>query len=162
MNHHKTPENIIETAKTTPGCLGDPNCSDADNQAGKCRKSDCVSIACLPDRPPHHGLGCWIGGWGRTNHRQPSNVLREGTTHVLSREYCLANSVRLMSRALQPDEICGGHPDKDHDGGTDAGVDTCQGDSGGPLICPVNNMATIVGIVSWGFDCGREGKPGSG
>lgn len=33
-------------------------------------------------------------------------------------------------------------------------VDTCQGDSGGPLIAGIGANARLVGIVSWGADCG--------
>lgn len=35
--------------------------------------------------------------------------------------------------------------------------DSCKGDSGGPLI---DKNRKLVGIVSWGFVCGRSNNPG--
>lgn len=32
--------------------------------------------------------------------------------------------------------------------------DSCQGDSGGPFFMKRNNNYYLVGIVSWGYDCG--------
>ena len=66
----------------------------------------------------------------------------------------------MKSTRLQPDEICAGRPDKDNNNLADGGLDSCQGDSGGPLICDVNGQAVITGIVSWGFECAKEGYPG--
>ncbi|KAM9185578.1 serine protease 44-like [Dugong dugon] len=45
-------------------------------------------------------------------------------------------------------------------GYNDHGKDSCQGDSGGPLVCEFNHTWMQVGIVSWGFGCGRKGIPG--
>ncbi|OXU31797.1 hypothetical protein TSAR_009465 [Trichomalopsis sarcophagae] len=36
------------------------------------------------------------------------------------------------------------------------GEDTCHGDSGGPAV--IDNQ--LVGIISWGYDCGASGLPG--
>jgi len=40
------------------------------------------------------------------------------------------------------------------------GKDSCQGDSGGPLIQKVNEVSKLVGVVSFGDGCAREGSPG--
>lgn len=43
------------------------------------------------------------------------------------------------------------------------GLDTCIGDGGGPLVCPslIDPWRyVLVGIVSWGVNCGTYGVPG--
>ena len=35
-----------------------------------------------------------------------------------------------------------------------------QGDSGGPAVQFIDEIPTLVGIVSWGKGCARAGKPG--
>lgn len=41
-------------------------------------------------------------------------------------------------------------------GTNDGSVDSCQGDSGGPLLY----NSRLIGIVSWGYGCGRPLTPG--
>ncbi|NXG42594.1 ACRO protein, partial [Psilopogon haemacephalus] len=46
-------------------------------------------------------------------------------------------------------------------GSLQGGINTCQGDSGGPLMCQARdaNYFWLVGVTSWGKDCGRSRQP---
>lgn len=35
-----------------------------------------------------------------------------------------------------------------------------QGDSGGGMLCMFNKTLAIVGIISYGLECGKSGMPG--
>ncbi len=42
----------------------------------------------------------------------------------------------------------------------DRANDTCQGDSGGPLAVDLSGRRVVVGVTSWGYDCGDPRYPG--
>jgi hypothetical protein len=42
----------------------------------------------------------------------------------------------------------------------DSANDTCNGDSGGPLAADVNGRRVLIGVTSWGGDCGDPEFPG--
>lgn len=68
---------------------------------------------------------------------------------------------KILARGITEDQLCAG----DYENG---GRDTCQGDSGGPLQVMIDRvdcvntfpLHTLVGVTSFGRDCGRKMAPG--
>ena len=62
-------------------------------------------------------------------------------------------SVSGYSNSISSDMLCAGGVQ---------GKDGCQGDSGGPLVVEdaQTKQDTLVGVVSWGIGCARDGLPG--
>ncbi|KAB5586523.1 hypothetical protein PHYPO_G00002700 [Pangasianodon hypophthalmus] len=105
-----------------------------------------VATVALPSGCASAGTTCLISGWGNTlssGTNYPSN-LRCLNAPILSDTTC---------RNAYPGEItsnmfCAGF--------IEGGKDSCQGDSGGPVVC----NGQLQGIVSWGYGCALQNKPG--
>ncbi|KAM9095241.1 serine protease 42-like [Sarcophilus harrisii] len=129
--------------------------------------SQATQPICLPDSKFYvkNGTRCWVTGWGRTEDKRASlptddsypYVLQEADVFILERHHC--NEIlkkylflSILIPYINEKMICAFHP---------KGKDACQGDSGGPLVCEVGQHTWVqVGIVSWGFGCGKLGIPG--
>jgi trypsin len=93
------------------------------------------------------GRTATVTGWGLTSESGgASNVLREVDVNIVSNSQCEQAVGGITSRM-----ICAGGI---------RGKDSCQGDSGGPLFVNKNGTPILVGDVSWGVGCAREGLPG--
>ncbi|XP_049718020.1 serine protease 44-like [Elephas maximus indicus] len=119
-----------------------------------------IQPVCLPEKAflVQADTECWVTGWGKLQESDESQdvplILQEAEISVIRYEKCneifqymLASSLDYVTAGV----ICGY---------SDQGKDSCQGDSGGPLVCEFNHTWMQVGIVSWGFGCGRKGMPG--
>jgi len=40
------------------------------------------------------------------------------------------------------------------------GFGACQGDTGGPLTCLIDQRWTLIGLFSYGGECGARNQPG--
>ena len=90
-----------------------------------------------------------VMGWGQTNGSEnASETLLRVDVRIWSPSECEAAEGRLIG----PYSLCAGY--------SRGQFDSCNGDSGGPLFVDGGVDRLLVGIVSWGKDCGREGRPG--
>ncbi|XP_066088606.1 LOW QUALITY PROTEIN: transmembrane protease serine 11G-like [Saccopteryx bilineata] len=116
--------------------------------------SEEVHRVCLPDAnfevPPKSKV--FVTGWGALQANGPfPNTLRQVEIETISNDVC--NQVHVYGGAVSSGMICAGF--------LSGKFDACEGDSGGPLvIAPDRNIWYLIGIVSWGIDCGKENKPG--
>ena len=94
------------------------------------------------------GVPLTVAGWGTTSEGGSlSDVPMRVDVPVVSHAQC---EVAYGAGAIADGMLCAGY-----DGGS---KDSCQGDSGGPLFDEGRNV--LLGIVSWGEGCAREGRPG--
>jgi len=110
-------------------------------------------VVCLPVPGTRVRNPLTVAGWGvmKEGSNAVANVLQKVDVAAVSRSTCV--------RAMDPYEItenmlCAGGQE---------GKDSCQGDSGGPLMGENADQAgqmMLVGVVSWGLGCAREGLYG--
>jgi len=98
---------------------------------------------------------CLVTGWGNTQNSSESPLqLRGVKVPIVNQNIC--NAAYHSYGGVTPRMVCAGNYE-------DGGKDSCQGDSGGPLVAlPTSNneKPTLVGIVSWGFQCAKPYYPG--
>uniref|UniRef100_A0A1A7XCF2 Peptidase S1 domain-containing protein n=2 Tax=Iconisemion striatum TaxID=60296 RepID=A0A1A7XCF2_9TELE len=102
-------------------------------------------------KEPTAGSRCLVAGWGKTNKsiEKMSDVLMSVNVTVIDRTTCNSPDYYNSNPVITESMICAGS-----DGQNVA--DTCQGDSGGPIVC----NGVLVGVTSFGRDCGVREKPG--
>jgi len=111
--------------------------------------SDTVNVICLPGAEAKNvNDTLWVAGWGTMSFQgSVSPVLKQTSLHHMP-----TDCPRVYGNFNNQKQMCAGA----HGGGRD----TCQGDSGGPLMYESNGQWFLNGIVSFGFECARDGYPG--
>ncbi|XP_006165391.1 transmembrane protease serine 11B-like protein [Tupaia chinensis] len=113
-----------------------------------------VHRVCLPEAtqifPP--GEGVVVTGWGAFSYNGEYPVLlQKAPVKIIDTNTC--NSPEAYNGLILDTMMCAGY--------MKGNIDACQGDSGGPLVYPNSrSIWYLVGIVSWGVDCGKINKPG--
>nr|XP_035952811.1 transmembrane protease serine 11D isoform X2 [Halichoerus grypus] len=113
-----------------------------------------IHRVCLPEAtqniPP--GSSAYVTGWGsREFGGNTVSDLQQARVRIISNDVC--NAPTSYNGAVLPGMLCAGLPQ--------GGVDACRGDSGGPLVQQDSRrLWFLVGIVSWGDQCGLPDKPG--
>ncbi|NXV50374.1 TM11E protease, partial [Uria aalge] len=115
-----------------------------------------VHSVCLPEASHifPENTPCFVTGWGALKNDgecRSVNELRQAEVKIISTATC--NRRQVYGGAITPGMLCAGY--------LEGKVDACQGDSGGPLVhANSRGIWYLVGIVSWGDECGKENKPG--
>ncbi|XP_028179310.1 protein masquerade, partial [Ostrinia furnacalis] len=123
---------------------------------GKAELKEGVCLVCLPARGVSHAAGkrCTVTGYGYMGETGPIPLrVREAELPIVSDAECVrkVNAVTEKIFILPTSSFCAGGEE---------GNDACQGDGGGPLVCQDDGFYELVGLVSWGFGCGRRDVPG--
>ncbi|CAK1594189.1 unnamed protein product [Parnassius mnemosyne] len=122
----------------------------------KAELKDGVCLVCLPARDEEHPAGkrCTVTGYGYMGETGPIPLrIREAELPIVNDSECVrkVNAVTEKVFILPSSSFCAGGEE---------GHDACQGDGGGPLVCQDDGFYELVGLVSWGFGCGRLDVPG--
>ncbi|XP_006896893.1 PREDICTED: transmembrane protease serine 11B-like protein-like [Elephantulus edwardii] len=121
---------------------------------GKVLFNNNVHRVCLPEASQIFpaGEGVVVTGWGALSYDGEYPVLlQKASVKIIDTNIC--NSKEAYNGLVKDTMICAGY--------MAGNIDACQGDSGGPLVHPNSrNIWYLVGIVSWGNECGKINKPG--
>ncbi|XP_066088853.1 transmembrane protease serine 11B-like protein [Saccopteryx bilineata] len=113
-----------------------------------------VHRVCLPEATQIFlpGEGVVVTGWGALSYNGEFPVyLQKAPVKIIDTNIC--NSREAYDGMVKDTMLCAGY--------MEGIIDACQGDSGGPLVYPNSrNIWYLVGIVSWGVECGKINKPG--
>ncbi|XP_052596270.1 mannan-binding lectin serine protease 1 isoform X3 [Peromyscus californicus insignis] len=117
------------------------------------RLNDFVMPVCLPEHPSGEGTMVIVSGWGKQFlHRFPENLM-EIEIPIVNSDTCQEAYAPLKKKVTE-DMICAGEKE--------GGKDACAGDSGGPMVTKDEGADQwyLVGVVSWGEDCGKKDRYG--
>uniref|UniRef100_UPI0037E9951C transmembrane protease serine 4a n=1 Tax=Semicossyphus pulcher TaxID=241346 RepID=UPI0037E9951C len=138
---------------------GDYNAARNDYDIAMMRLSSPISLGvarrpvCLP--PKAFGLTAGaimtVTGWGYLEENgNVSPSLQKAAIPLIDRAKCASPPV--YGGMITQRMICAGF--------LEGKIDACQGDSGGPLVYFTSAQWHLVGVVSWGYGCARERRPG--
>lgn len=110
-----------------------------------------IKPVCLPKNKyaTYEGKLGVVAGWGLTNssdNSSSSDVLKELTVLVLKPACDELSTYATITETM----LCAGF---------ETGKSACDGDHGGPLFVKEGGAHTLVGIVSFGFGCGKPNVP---
>ncbi|XP_041515031.1 serine protease 48 [Microtus oregoni] len=97
---------------------------------------------------------CWVTGWGMTQEGLYPSTLHEVEVPLISNEGCeqlynpIGSFIPELESVIKEDEFCAGD--------IQTNKDSCKGDSGGPLSCHIDGVWILMGVVSWGLECGKN------
>lgn len=121
--------------------------------ARRAKYSYYVKPVCLADGNSRLGDGyeVYVAGWGKTLEGINSPIKLKLNLPIYNKNECV-NKYRTLGAELVEKQICAGGSYRQ---------DACRGDSGGPLMRKLpGGTWEAVGVVSFGYGCGREGWPG--
>jgi len=112
-----------------------------------------VRPVCFPKFDFPKDTKCYITGWGHTAEGGDiPQILQQAQVPLITRDSCQA-AYQDLGYTITKRMRCAGY--------AAGGIDACQGDSGGPLVCSEDdNKWYLMGAVSWGVGCAREGRYG--